>query len=88
MVRRATVGRRLARLAVRAGFRVETVIATTTIFTDFEHGDHTLGLGRNMQQAMAEGHIDSTRGEAWFAGLAQSHYYASFTLVTVVCSRP
>ncbi|MEU6228051.1 methyltransferase domain-containing protein [Streptomyces sp. NPDC047042] len=88
VVRHATVGRRLARLAVRAGFHVETVLATTPVFTDFEHGDHTLGLGRNMQQAVAEGHIDRTRGEAWFAGLTQGPFYASFTLVTVVCSRP
>ncbi|MDW4906064.1 methyltransferase domain-containing protein [Streptomyces sp. ADMS] len=88
VVRHATVGRRLARLAVRAGFRVETTTATTPVFTDFEHGDHTLGLGRNMQQAIIDGHIDRKRGEAWFAGLAHEPFYASFTLVTVVCSRP
>ena len=88
VVRHATVGRRLARLAVRAGFRVETTMATTPVFTDFEDGDHTLGLGRNMRQAIAEGRIDRTRGEAWFAGLAREPFYASFTLVTVVCSRP
>lgn len=87
VVRRATVGRRLARLAVEAGFGIETTIATTPVFTDFEHGDHTLGLGRNMQQAIAEGHIDRTRGEAWFAGLAREPFYASFTLVMVVCFR-
>ncbi|KOV85628.1 ubiquinone biosynthesis protein UbiE [Streptomyces sp. NRRL WC-3618] len=88
VVRHATVGRSLARLAVRAGFRVETTSAVTPVFTDFGHGDHTLGLGRNMQQAIADGHIDRTRGEAWFAGLAREPFYASFTLVTVVCSRP
>ena len=87
VVRHATVGRRLARLAVKAGFRVETTFATTPVFTDFEQGDHTLGLGRNMQQAIAEGHIDRARGEAWFAGLASGTFYASFTLVTVVCFR-
>ncbi|WP_371659950.1 methyltransferase domain-containing protein [Streptomyces sp. NBC_00280] len=88
VVRHATVGRGLARLAVQAGFRIETTITNAPLFTDFEHGDHTLGLGRNMQQAIAEGHIDRTRGEAWFAGLARGPFYASFTLVTVVCSRP
>ncbi|MGW1716557.1 methyltransferase domain-containing protein [Streptomyces sp. NPDC002156] len=88
VVRHATVGRSLARLTTRAGFRVETTIATTPVFTDFEHADHTLGLGRNMQQAITEGHIDRTRGETWFTGLAQGPFYASFTLVTVICSHP
>lgn len=88
VVRHATVGRRLARLAVRAGFRVGTTVANTPVFTDFADGDHTLGLGRNMQQAIAEGHIDRARGEAWFTDLAHGPFYASFTLVTVVCSRP
>lgn len=89
VVRHATVGRGLARLAVQAGFRVETILATTPVLTDFQDADHTLGLGRNTQQAIAEGHIDEGRGRAWFADLAQAPlFYASFTLVTVVCSRP
>ncbi|WP_105974465.1 methyltransferase domain-containing protein [Streptomyces geranii] len=87
VVRHATIGRSLARLATRAGFHIETTTATTPVFTDFTAGDHTLGLGRNMQQAIAEGHIDKTAGETWFNGLAHGPFYASFTLVTVVCSR-
>ncbi|NEC90631.1 hypothetical protein [Streptomyces sp. SID12501] len=86
-VRHATVGR-LARSAVRAGFRIETTIANTRVSTDFADGDHALGPGRDMQQAISEGHIDRTRGEAWFGGLAHGPFYASFTFVIVVCSRP
>ncbi|MFG2030503.1 methyltransferase domain-containing protein [Streptomyces sp. NPDC048825] len=87
VVRHATIGRSLARLAHTAGFRVETVVATTPVFRDAEEADHTLGLGRNMQQAIAEGRIDRNRGQRWFASLSEGPFYASFTLVTVVCSR-
>lgn len=104
VVRNATVGRGLARLAEQAGFRVETVYATTPVFRDFEDADHTLGLGRNLQRAIDGGHIDRDRGRDWFAGLSRGNggtgpdggpggsrgagaFYASFTLISVVCSR-
>ncbi|MFF9218039.1 methyltransferase domain-containing protein [Streptomyces viridosporus] len=87
VVRNATVGRGLVRLAERAGFRVEVVHATTPVFRDFQEADHTLGLGRNLQKAIDGGHIDRDRGHRWFAGLSQGPFYASFTLVGVVCSR-
>ncbi|MFI8088288.1 methyltransferase domain-containing protein [Streptomyces sp. NPDC086080] len=87
VVRHATIGRRLARLAERAGFRVEAVSAVTPVFLDVQEADHTLGLGRNLRKAMDEGHIDPARGRAWFAGLSEGPFYASFTLISVVCSR-
>ncbi|MGW4102767.1 methyltransferase domain-containing protein [Streptomyces sp. NPDC004976] len=87
VVRHATVGRGLARLAGRAGLRVEAVDATTPVFRDFQEADHTLGLGRNLRKAIDGGHIDRARGRDWFAGLAQGPFYASFTLISVVCSR-
>ncbi|MGW7018065.1 methyltransferase domain-containing protein [Streptomyces decoyicus] len=87
VVRHATIGRSLARLAEQAGFRVEAVLATTPVFRDFQEADHTLGLGRNMQKAINEGRIDRDRGHRWFAGLSQGPFYASFTLVSVICSR-
>lgn len=86
-VRHATIGRSLARLAERTGFRVEAVNATTPVFRDFEEADHTLGLGRNLQQAIDGGHIDRARGREWFAGLSTGPFYASFTLISVVCSH-
>ncbi|MBT3154455.1 methyltransferase domain-containing protein [Streptomyces sp. CHD11] len=87
VVRHATVGRRLARLAGEAGLRVESVDAVTPVFLDFPEADHTLGLGRNLQKAIDGGHIDRSRGRDWFAGLSRGPFYASFTLISVVCSR-
>ncbi|MEU9883574.1 methyltransferase domain-containing protein [Streptomyces phaeochromogenes] len=86
-VRNATIGRSLGRLAEKAGFRVETVVATTPVFRDFAEADHTLGLGRNMQQAINAGYVAQDRGRRWFADLAEGPFYASFTLITVICSR-
>ncbi|MER5555400.1 methyltransferase domain-containing protein [Streptomyces sp. NPDC002793] len=87
VVRHATIGRSLARLAELAGFQVEAVLATTPVFRDFQEADHILGLGRNMQKAIDDGHIDRDRGHGWFAGLPRGPFYASFTLVSVICSR-
>ncbi|CAM5453788.1 methyltransferase domain-containing protein [Streptomyces pilosus] len=87
VVRNATIGRSLARLAEQAGFHVEAVDATTPVFRSFDEADHTLGLGRNLRRAVDAGHIDRGRGHAWFSALSRGPFYASFTLVSVVCSR-
>jgi len=87
VVRHATIGRSLARLADKAAFRVRTVVTTTPVFRDLKDADHTLGLGRNTQQAIEENYIDQQRGHRWFADLSEGQFYASFTLITVICSR-
>ncbi|WP_055592327.1 methyltransferase domain-containing protein [Streptomyces hirsutus] len=87
VVRHATIGRSLARHAEQAGFTVETVIATAPVFLDFQDADHTLGLGRNLQQAIQDGHIDEERGRRWFTSLSEGSFFASFVLVSVICSR-
>src|SRR5262249_4986027 len=87
VLRHATIGRSLARHADQAAFVVETVSATTPVFLDFQDTDRTLGLGRNMQQAIQDGRIDEARGRRWFASLSEGPFFASFTLVTVICSR-
>ncbi|MEV7283495.1 methyltransferase domain-containing protein [Streptomyces sp. NPDC093252] len=87
-VRNATIGRSLPRLAERAGFRVETVFTETPHFGKVEDADYALGLGRNMERAIAEGRVTEERGRRWFAGLSQGPFFASFTLVAVVCVRP
>jgi hypothetical protein len=64
-----------------------TVRATTPVFLDFQDADHTLGLGRNVQKAIQDGYIDEVRGPRWFTSLFEKPFFASFTLVTVICSR-
>ncbi|WP_374982653.1 methyltransferase domain-containing protein [Streptomyces fradiae] len=86
-VRNATVGRTLARRAERAGFTVEAVTAATPVFLDFAEADRVLGLGRNTRLAIEEGHMNADRARRWFASLAEGPFYASFTLITVACSR-
>ncbi|MGW7412124.1 ATP dependent DNA ligase [Streptomyces sp. NPDC054863] len=75
-VRHATIGRRLARDAEQTGFVVETVRATTPVFLDFQDADRTLGLGRNMQRAIQDGHIDDARGRGWFMSLSEGPFFA------------
>ncbi|MEF9905117.1 methyltransferase domain-containing protein [Streptomyces sp. P9-A2] len=87
VVRHATIGRSLVRHAEQAGFTVETVIATTPVFLDFQDADHTLGLGRTLQQAIDDGHIDEERGRRRFTSLSEGTFFASFMFVSVVCSR-
>jgi hypothetical protein len=73
--------------AEQAGFTVQTVLATTPVFRDFQSADHILGLGRNTQRAIDAGHIEETHGHRWFASLAEGPFLASFSLFTVICSR-
>ncbi|MEU3144396.1 MULTISPECIES: methyltransferase domain-containing protein [unclassified Streptomyces] len=87
VVRHATIGRSLARHAEQAGFTVEAVTVTTPVFLDFQDADRTLGLGRNTQQAIQDGHIGEERGRRWFASLSEGTFFASFALVSVICSR-
>ncbi|MET8575227.1 hypothetical protein [Streptomyces sp. NPDC005012] len=53
----------------------------------FQEADHVLGLGRNTRRAIDDGHIAPDRGRRWITDLAQGPFYASFTLVAVVCTR-
>ncbi|WNI34363.1 hypothetical protein [Streptomyces sp. ITFR-6] len=66
-VHNATIGRSLAE---QAGFRVETLRATTPVFRDFHEADHTLGLGRTMQKAIDGGRGDWDRGHRWITSLS------------------
>ncbi len=87
VVRNSAIGRGLPRLAEQAGFAVETVRTTAPVFRDVDEADHVLGLGRNMRKAIDGGHIDEARGLRWFTSLAQGPFFATFTLVTVACTR-
>jgi ubiquinone/menaquinone biosynthesis C-methylase UbiE len=44
VIRNPALGRRLARLAARAGFRAERVIPITGVFREAREADHVLGM--------------------------------------------
>jgi ubiquinone/menaquinone biosynthesis C-methylase UbiE len=58
MVRNATIGRQLARLASQAGFQVRSVITDAPVFRDFTAADRLLGLRRNTERTVRAGHLD------------------------------
>lgn len=60
MVRNATVGRSLARLALAAGLEVRDVSVATPVFRDFGTADKILGLSRNTERAVRAGQLDRT----------------------------
>jgi SAM-dependent methyltransferase len=84
VVRNATIGRGLARLAEAAGFTVGTVEATTPVFRDPATADRVLGLGRNTERAIAAGFVGERAGRDWFASLSQGPFLASATVFTVI----
>ncbi|WP_434452741.1 methyltransferase domain-containing protein [Lentzea sp. E54] len=88
MVRNATIGRELPRLARKAGFEVETVRAATTVLRDFARADYTLALTRNTERAMRAGAIERTDGERWLADLRGGDFLASLTVFLLSARKP
>jgi ubiquinone/menaquinone biosynthesis C-methylase UbiE len=88
MVRNATIGRRLGRLAREAGFEVEDVRAATTVLRDFARADYTLALTRNTERAIRAGAIDRADGERWLAELRGGGFQASVTIFLLSARTP
>ncbi|GAA1028640.1 MULTISPECIES: methyltransferase domain-containing protein [Amycolatopsis] len=88
MVRNATVGRSLPRLALGAGFEVLDVSVATPVFRDFEAADKILGLSRNTERAVRAGHLDRAAGEQWLAALASGPFLAASMVFIGVFAKP
>ena len=88
MVRNATVGRQLARLAVGAGLEVCDVLTATPTFRDFDLADRILGLSRNTERAIRAGAMDRAAGERWLAELSAGPFLATTVLFLAVLRRP
>jgi ubiquinone/menaquinone biosynthesis C-methylase UbiE len=88
MVRNATIGRRLGRLAREAGFEVEDVRAATTVLRDFARADYTLALTRNTERAIRAGAIERADGERWLADLRDGGFQASVTIFLLSARKP
>jgi SAM-dependent methyltransferase len=69
-VRNPTIGRDLARMAVRAGFGLRSVDVVPVVFRDFASADQILGLTRNSARAVEAGQLREDVAASWLSGLA------------------
>lgn len=88
IVRNATVGRQLARLAHHAGLEVCDVVTAAPVFRDFDLADKILGLSRNTERAIRAGQLDRAAGERWLAEMSAGPFLATSMLFIVVVRRP
>lgn len=86
MVRNATVGRQLARLAAKAGFRVEAVIPITAVFRDVQAADQVLGLQRVTGRAVDAQYLTPDGASQWLAYLGTQPFFASATLYIITAT--
>jgi len=83
----ATLGRRLARLAEEAGFRIRAVQTTAPNIRDFHEADVILGLSRNASRAVAAGWLPRATAERWLSELTTKPFLATFILFIVVIEK-
>lgn len=84
VVRNATIGRALPRLARRAGFASCRVVPVTSVFTEVQAADDVLGLKRVTDRAVAAHYLDSGAAARWLGHLAREPFLASVTLFLVI----
>lgn len=89
VVRNATLGRQLPRLAAAAGFRVVNVTPITAVFRDVKEADQVLGLQRVTGRAVAAGYLTQDSADQWLDHLATQPFFAATTLfITTATAQP
>lgn len=86
VVRNATAGRQLPRLAAGAGLRVDKIIPITAVFRDVQAADHVLGIQRVTRRAVDAGYLAQEAADQWLAHLAAQPFFASATLYIVTAT--
>jgi ubiquinone/menaquinone biosynthesis C-methylase UbiE len=86
VVRNATIGRQLPRLAAGAGFRVQRVIPITAISRDAHEADQVLGLLRVTGRAVEAGYLTQAAADSWLHFLATPPFFASTTLFITIAT--
>lgn len=84
VVRNATIGRQLPRLAAQAGFSSVRTIPVTSNFSDAGAADQVLGLKRVTNRAVAAGYLREETGTEWLDYLAAAPFFASITLFVAI----
>jgi SAM-dependent methyltransferase len=82
--RNPAIGRRLPRLATRAGFTLRTVSNAAAVLTDFETAETILGLRRNTERAVAAGYLTTDDAHAWLEHLSTGPFFATTSFITVL----
>jgi ubiquinone/menaquinone biosynthesis C-methylase UbiE len=88
VIRNGTIGRQLTRLAMEAGFAVQSIIPTPIVFGSFAAADQILRMGSVAARAVDDGAIAAHAAEAWLTGLATGPFQAGFTFYTVIAETP
>jgi ubiquinone/menaquinone biosynthesis C-methylase UbiE len=86
VIRNAAVGRQLARLATRAGFRVGQVIPLTAVFRDVRDADKIFGFQRVTGRAVDARYLTREAADQWLTYLATQPFFASATLYLVTAT--
>jgi ubiquinone/menaquinone biosynthesis C-methylase UbiE len=86
VIRNATIGRQLPRLAADAGFRVGRVIPITAVFRDSREADQVLGLLRVTGRAVQAGYLTQASADSWLTFLATPPFFASTTLFMTIAT--
>jgi ubiquinone/menaquinone biosynthesis C-methylase UbiE len=84
VIRNATIGRQMRRLALNAGFEVSAIHAKARVYDDFEYCDKVAGLRRNTKRAIKAGYIEQTDGERWLEELQNGPFFASSVMFMAV----
>ncbi|MFD5831358.1 methyltransferase domain-containing protein [Lentzea sp. NPDC060358] len=88
IVRNATIGRRLPRLARAAGFEVESVHTTAPVFRDFTEADKVFLFSRNTERAIRAGFLERPEGERWLAELRAGDFLATPLVFLLAARKP
>jgi ubiquinone/menaquinone biosynthesis C-methylase UbiE len=86
VVRNATIGRQLPRLAAEAGFSVGKVIPITAVFRDVRTADQVLGLQRVTTRAVEASYLTQDSADHWLTHLATQPFFASATLFIITAT--
>jgi ubiquinone/menaquinone biosynthesis C-methylase UbiE len=84
VVRNATIGRQLGRLAQQAGFVSSAVVPVTSVFRDVTEADQVFGFERVTRRAVASGALHEAAANEWLHHLETEPFFASATLFVVV----
>lgn len=86
IVRNASIGRQLVRLATLAGYDVADVTPITAVWRNLQAADRFLGLKRVTDRAVAAGYLTALSAGKFLDHLARQPFFASTTLFIVVAT--